>query len=264
VQSRLNRLPGSPEGPPVFSKLGDALEQCIRTCRQTRPTVKLVKKHLDTLRDGVQLLQGYDAELTDEAIRTVAAANDVLTYQVAQLRELGVLSPEVEAAGTAIAHQLESERPWRDIGALDTDLAKIRDCYFAEREQLLLWQEQQAEAARARMKSRDGFSTLTGDQSHSVLRPFAETTTSTTAEAVAPLLVYLKDPFALALQRAEDQANDLLDKILSEGDKPLIVRVDLRLRNREVETEAEVQALVDEIKTRLLEQVRPGTRVRLL
>jgi hypothetical protein len=74
----------------------------------------------------------------------------------------------------------------------------------------------------------------------------------------------LKDPFALALQRAEDQANDLLDEILSEGEKPLITRLDLQLRNREVETEAEVQALVDEIKERLLEQVRAGVRVRLL
>jgi hypothetical protein len=114
------------------------------------------------------------------------------------------------------------------------------------------------------VKARDGFSTLTGEQSHRVLRPFASTVTDTTAEAIAPPLVSLTDPFALALRRAEDQANDLLDEILSEGEKPLIARVDLRLRNREVATEADVQALVDEIKNRLLEQVRAGARVRLL
>ena len=88
--------------------------------------------------------------------------------------------------------------------------------------------------------------------------------TDTTAEAIAPPLVSLKDPFTLALQRAEDQANDLLDEILSEGEKPIIARVDLRLRNREIATEAEVQALVEEIRNRLLEQVRAGARVRLL
>ena len=84
--------------------------------------------------------------------------------------------------------------------------------------------------------------------------------TDTTAEAVAPPLTALTDPFTLALQRAEDQANDLLDEILSEGEQPLIVRVDLQLRNREVATEADVQALVEEIKERLLEHVRAGAR----
>ena len=114
------------------------------------------------------------------------------------------------------------------------------------------------------MKARNGFSTLTGEQSHRVLRPFARAVTDTTAEAIAPPLVSLKDPFTLALQRSEDQANDRLDEILSEGEKPLIARVDLRLRNREVATVAEVQALVEEIKNRLLEQVRAGAHVRLL
>ena len=70
-EGKLNRLPGSPPAPAVLRKLGDALEQCVRTCRQTKPTVKLVKKNLDVLRDGVQRLQMYDAELTDEAIRAV-------------------------------------------------------------------------------------------------------------------------------------------------------------------------------------------------
>ena len=46
--------------------------------------------------------------------------------------------------------------------------------------------------------------------------------------------------------------------------RPLIARVDLSLRNREVATEAEVRALVEEIRERLLEQVRAGARVRLL
>ena len=264
VQGQLNQLPGSPQGPAVFAKLSEGLEQCIRTCRQTKPTVKLVKKHLDTLRDGVQLLQLYDAELTQDAIRAVVTAHGVLSYQASQLKDFGIEATNVEASATRVAAQLEAERPWRDIGSLDQDLDDIRNCYLAERQRLLQWQEQQAEAARARVKARDGFSTLSGEQSHRVLRPFATAITDTTAEAIAPPLVSLKDPFALALRRAEDQANDLLDEILSEGERPLIARVDLRLRNREVATEADVEALVDEIKNRLLEHVRAGARVRLL
>ena len=264
VQGQLNQLPGSPAGPAVFVRFGEGLEQCIRTCRQTKPTVKLVKKHLDTLRDGVQLLQLYEAELTQDAIRAVAAAHRVLAYQLPQLKELGIEATNVDASATRIAAQLAAERPWRDIGALEDDLNEIRRCYLAERQRLLQWQEQQAEAARARIKARDGFSTLTGEQSHRVLRPFATATNDTTAEAISPPLVALKDPFALALRRAEDLANDLLDEILSEGEKPIIARVDLRLRNRELATEADVDALVDEIKKRLLEHVRSGGRVRIL
>src|SRR5690606_20962653 len=126
------------------------------------------------------------------------------------------------------------------------------------------WQEEKAEAARGHVTVRDGFSTLTAEQAHSVLRPIALAVTDTTPEAVAPSLASLQDPFVVALQRAEAEANDLLDAILSEGDQPLVTRVDLHLRNREVATEADVTALVDEIKARLLEQIRAGARVRLL
>lgn len=264
VQTRLNQLPGSPDGPKVFVPLADALEHCIRTCRQTKPTVKLVRKHLDTLRDGVQLLRLYDSELTADAIRAVAQAHDVLTFHVAQLAEIGVEATNVEAAASRIAAQLEAERPWRDIAALDDDLDELRRCYASERQQLLQWQEQQAEAARSRVKARDGFSSLTGEQAHQVLRPFTNATTDTTAEAIAPPLLSLKDPFLLALQRAEDEANDRLDTLLSDGDNPLIARVDLRLRHRELATEADVNALAGEITARLLEHIRTGARVRLL
>jgi len=264
VYGQLNRLPGSPKGPAVFGKLEIALEHCIRTCRQTKPTVKLVKKHLDTLRDGIQQLQVLDSELTQDAIIAVTSANRVLTNEFAQLNELGIEATNVQAAATRVQTQFEGEKPWREIAALGDDLTEIQNCYVAERQRLLQWQEQQAESRRAAVKSREGFSTLTGDQSHRVLRPLAQAMTDTSVEAIAPSLVALKDPFALALRRAEDESNEILDAILSDGEKPTIARVDLRLRNREVATEAEVDALVGEIRARLLEQIKTGARVRLL
>jgi dihydroorotate dehydrogenase len=88
--------------------------------------------------------------------------------------------------------------------------------------------------------------------------------TSTTAEAVAPTLAALDAPFVLALQQAEESANELLDEILSEGERPLIVKVDLSLRNREIATAAEVDSLLEEIRMRLLEQIAAGARVRIL
>jgi hypothetical protein len=264
VEEKLNRLPGAPPEPEALARLGDVLEECIRMSRQTKPTVMLVKKHLDALREGVRQLRLYDAELTAEAIRAVNEANNTLLYQAAQLEELESETADVEAAANQIDAQLKSERPWRDIGAIGHVLAETQAIYVTERERLLQWQEQQVEQARMRVKGRDGFSTLTADQSHRVLRPLAGAVTDTSAEAVAPSLAELEDPFILRLERAEEAANEILDQILSEGDKPLITTLDLHLRGRELANAADVAALVDEIETRLLEQIGAGVRVRLL
>ena len=264
VQGRLSQLPGAPPGPPELGRLGEALEKCLRNPRQTKPTVQAVKSHLDALQDGVSTLQLYGAELTTEAIQAVKDAHRVLGYEAAQLTDAGIGPVNVTQAVARVSTHLAADRPWLDIGTLGPDLAEIRACYHAERQRLLQWQEQQAEGARGRVRGRDGFSTLTADQAHSVLRPFAGAVTDTTAEAVAPTLTALADPFTLALQRAEDQANHLLDDILSAGDNPLITTIDLGLRNREVATQADVEALVEEIRRRLLELVRADARVRLL
>ena len=64
--------------------------------------------------------------------------------------------------------------------------------------------------------------------------------------------------------RAEEEANDRLDQLLSEDEKPLIVKIDLSLRNREVSNEAELDALLDEIRKRLLKQIESGARIRLV
>src|SRR5690606_29737822 len=122
-------------------------------------------------------------------------AHGVLVYQVKQLEQFGVGATNVEAAATRLRQQLGSERPWQDIASLAEDLEQIRAAYTRERQRLLQWQEEEAELARGRVKMREGFSTLTGEQSHRVLRPFARAVTDTTPEAIAPPLPDLKDPF---------------------------------------------------------------------
>ena len=74
----------------------------------------------------------------------------------------------------------------------------------------------------------------------------------------------LKDQFTIELQQAEAKANELLDGFLSEGEDPMIVPLDLSLKNREIRSEEDIDALVEEIRERLLEQLRSGQRVRLL
>ena len=266
VLTKLNRLPTPPDTPPSLSALDEVLERCVASARQTKPTVKLVKRHLDALRDGVTTLRLYDAELTDEAIVAVSAADSVLRHQVTQLAEMDVNASNVEMAGVRIKEQLELDKPWREIASLDDDLQQARDAYVSERQRLLQWQEGQAEVARSRIKARTGFSTLTSDQSHHVTRPLHEALTDTTPEAVAPALVALKDPFLLRLQNAEEEANGRLDELLSTGEKPLIVRCDLSktIRNREITTTADIDGLVDEIRNRLTPLVEDKKRVRLV
>ncbi len=264
VLARLDQLPGRPDAPEALSRLQEVLEQCIAKSRQTKPTVQLVKRRLDALRDGIQLLNIYDAELTSEAIQAVRRAATVRDHHVAQLRSVpGGLEAESAEAVDRLDSHLGSDRPWRDVSVLDDDLQALTEAYTGERRRLLEWQEQQAEAARGRVKAREGFSTLTGDQSHSVLRPIALALTDTTAEAIAPPLVALKDPFTLALRRAEEEANERLDELLSEGDKPLIRKVDLGLRNRELKTTADIDVLIDEIRQRLVEQLGEDGNIRI-
>jgi hypothetical protein len=264
VQERLNRLPGSPAGPAVFVRLNDALEQCLRTCRQTRPTVKWVKKHLDVLRDGIPLLRIHDSELTDDALRAVHAAQELVDWQAAQLRELGAPYGSVQESVERLATHLKGESPWREIAALDPDLESIRRGYNGERQRLMQWQESQVEAARAQITARPGFSTLTADQAHQVLRPIHAAITDTSTDAIAPALAALRDPFLVGLHRAVEEANSRLDEFLHRSGSVSFSRVDLRLQNREVASEADVEALVAEIRQRLLEQVRSGARVRLM
>jgi hypothetical protein len=76
--------------------------------------------------------------------------------------------------------------------------------------------------------------------------------------------VDLRGRFLARLGRAEEDANDALDAILSEGQQPLVTRADLALRHRELASEAEVEALVNQIRSRLLEPIRAGARVRLI
>ena len=193
----------------------------------------------------------------------------MLTYEATQLAEAGGAPSEVAEAGQLeagqlAAGQLAAGQPWSGIGALEADITEIRARYATERQRLLQRQEEQAEAARGRVKARDGFASLTAEQAHSVLKPLTGAVTDTTAEAIAPPLTALGDPVTLALQRAEVEANDLLDEMLSTGDRPLITPVDLNLHGREVATADEVRALVEEIRARLLEHVAAGARVRLL
>ena len=186
------------------------------------------------------------------------------TYQAAQIESLGVAASNVEAAATRVREHLAGQEPWQALSTLDDDLTEISNAYRIERQRLIEAQEVQVEACRQKVRGCSGFSTLTNDQAHKVLKPLTNCATATDQEAVAPTLVDLKDPFVIQLQRAEKQSIDALDGILSEQGGPVIRQVDLKLQNRELRTREDVQALVAEIEQRLLQQIEDGAQIRLI
>jgi hypothetical protein len=183
-----------------------------------------------------------------------------------QITALGIPATNVDAAATRIRVHLEGSEPWRNLAALEPDLEEIRSAYRSERSRLIKEQEQRLEASRERVRGCQGFSTLTADQNHEVVKPFTACATTTDELAIAPSLVDLKDPFLVKLQRAESAARIVLDGILLDTGKVTQVtqQVDLGLHNRELSSEDDVRALVKEIEDRLLPLVEGEGRVRIL
>src|SRR5690606_9422054 len=95
-------------------------------------------------------------------------------------------------------------------------------------------QEQEAEAAKERVKSRQGFERLEADQVHRVLRPLAQAVWDTPDDAVAPSLAELRDQFPMRLRAAEEEADELLDRELEKLDEQVVIKVPLSLRGREL------------------------------
>lgn len=121
-----------------------------------------------------------------------------------------------------------------------------------------------ADAVRAKVKARDGFATLTADQSNHVLRPVAAALPNTSDNAVSPSLLELRDGIRNALESAEEEANENLDQILSETTDSTIRKVPLGLRNREIGSKAELEALLDEVRRLVEPELAEGRRVRLV
>ena len=221
-----------------------------------------VKKNLDALRDGIQELGISLTDLTDSAVDAITKAVNIRDNQVAQLKQIERLA-EITEAIAALEQQLNSDRSWRDINSLEPHLQTIEQHYKAVRLNLIETQENQAKEIQGQIKQRQGFLKLNEKQGEYVLRSVQEATYDTTQDALYPSLLELKDSVLIKLQKAEKAANTSLDNVLSEVTEEQVVQLPLNLSGREVSTEAEIDALVNQLKERLLAQLKPNTRIRL-
>ncbi|MBL8788199.1 MAG: hypothetical protein JNJ59_25115, partial [Deltaproteobacteria bacterium] len=129
---------------------------------------------------------------------------------------------------------------------------------------------------------------LRADGKPPVLRLFGRVGASSGADDLSPELLALGEPFHKQLGLAYDEALEKLDELerqmrvaqlqVERGAgrdvrapteaaphpvSPATVVIDLKLSRRTVSTEAEVAALVDEIRETLMAEISAGKRVRL-
>ncbi|MEG4814880.1 BREX system P-loop protein BrxC [Microcoleus sp. K5-D4] len=262
LEKRYNRLPNRPDLPPALVKLREALEKSMRS-RQVEDTVITVKKNLDALRDGIQELGISLTDLSDSGIEVVAKTAKIRDHQVAQLQQIDRIA-EVKPAIDALIDHLNCERPWRDINSLKPHLETIEEHYKAVRLSLIEQQDKQAETIRSRIKQRQGFIKLNEKQGDYVLRPIHKAVPDTTQDSLYPSLLELRDSAILRLQTAEQEANTYLDNTLSQVTDEQVIQLQLNLSGREVSTPEEIEALANQIKERLLAQLKPNTRIRII
>lgn len=262
VEKRFNELPGRPTLPPALEKLERALEECCRS-RQVQKTVVEVKRRLDVLRDGFEQLGVLQAELTDEAIRSVQDAARVRDHELAQLRSVEELAG-LETDAELITSHLAADRPWRDSGPLAPAIGRLRARYVEVRRALLNGQSADAEAAKGRLKLRPDFARLDADQAYRVLRPISDLLVDTTPEAVSPTLLEIRDRFASRIHAAEALANDRLDEELARIDPQPVVKVETHLRGREITNRAQLQTVLQDLEERIGPLVDQGIRVRIV
>lgn len=263
IGQRFRRLPRNTAYPEALDKLEAALVSCAANVRRTEATVLAVKRALPALRDGLPLLRRMEVELTEEAIAAVTTAFDVVTYEWPGLLALGPTDAARAAAHAITAHVTEP-RPWEDVAELAKNAKLVRDEFRERRQQVLVQHDADVEAALDRLKRREGFDRLDADQRFKVTQHLREGAAANTDEkAIAPPLEALESHLAVRRANAENKALQQLDSLReSTGGRP-VVEVSLALAGREIESEAELERLLDDLRERIRHELAANHKVRL-
>jgi hypothetical protein len=117
---------------------------------------------------------------------------------------------------------------------------------------------------RDRIKRKDGFDRLDGDQRHAVLRHLTEGTAPGTDEkAIAPALEALEGQLATRREAAESKALAQFDAFRETVGALPVVEISLGLGGREIDSEAELDRLLADLRARILHELTAKHRVRL-
>lgn len=266
VQSLLRRIPNTPQ-PRALDKLEAALEACRRN-RNTDPTLKALKRHLDALRDGMVELRRLETDLNEDRVAQLADAKtfrdlflDQLTDEVTAGR---VDEVRVAPAAAGLVECLENAQPWERCSTLTESVQSLRAVYAERRKAILASHQARIEETLATLKLREGFDTLGQDEQYQVLEPVRSGAPfDTTLETSVPSLAQLQERFPERLREAVEKALLRLDELReSRGEKPTVT-VALPGSGQEIDSEDELERFLGELRVRLLAEIRAGHRVRL-
>ncbi len=263
IGERFRRLPRGTEYPGDLKKLEDALESCQKQVRHVEPTMLALKRALPALRDGLVLLRRIEAELMDEAIDAVNVASEIVTYEWPNLQAIGP-TDEARAAAEALRAHLSATRPWEDVADLTKHAERVRAEYREKRRAILDRHEIELDAAIKRIKQREGFDKLDADQRFTVTSHLLVGAAANTDEkSIAPALEALEGQLAAKRAAGEHKSLQQLDALReSSGARP-VVEVSLDVAGREIETEAELERLVDDVRQSILKELNAKHRVRI-
>lgn len=262
LHRRVSKLESRPRFTKPLEQLGEVLQKCLRS-RLTEETLLTTVANLDALRDGLVELRITLSDLSEENLADLAEAQGVLKSQGRQLQELGG-ETDLEAEIQALREHLEQSKPWLDIKSVGPVVKRLRKAYIEQRQEMLEGHDHLADELREAVKRRDGFATLETGKAEAVLRPIRDALCDTTASKLEPSLVFLRDSVPAKLHLAGDEANRRLDAMLADAGKVQVVQVKAGLAGRELSSPQDVEALLDELRERLLAQLKNDVRIRLL
>jgi hypothetical protein len=204
-----------------------------------------------------------ESDLADAAVTAVNTATEIHTYEWPGLLGIGP-TDEARAAAASLHAHLRTERPWEDVGQLAQHADVVRGEFRERRRAILARHEVELEQALDRIKRREGFDRLDPDQRHKVLQHLREgAAAGTDDKAIAPPLEALEGLLAARREAGERRAVQQLDAFReSSGARP-VVEVPLGLSGREIETEADLDRLLADLRARILQELSAKHRVRL-
>jgi hypothetical protein len=201
--------------------------------------------------------------LTPESIELLRDAEAVIAHIWPSVEAVGATAEERQAAET-LRSSLGTERPWEGALELAPVVERLREGYRSRRRAFLEAHDRAVEGAIEGLKRVNGFERLTADERHRVLSHLRDGAARGTDErAVAPPLEALETLLATKRVAAASKARAELDALLEGMGETPVVEVAVELSGREIETEAELDRLLAELRRRVLHELAVRHRVRL-
>ena len=251
--------------PQRLNDFSESLRLCCKD-RRVQPTVTTLHSQLDTLKEGLALVNEIEESLTDTAIGVILRLQKIQKYHIPQLADIGI-KEETHSDNDTIEQQLSSETPWRGYADVLASAENIEKLYLEKRTYLMTKQLEYYDAAVEQIKKCPDFSKLSIDQAASVIKLMDMALIETKEDELMPSLIVLKQADH-NIQAALAKAYDMIDEFLggeNGGDPPIIEKISLSmLKNKTFQTESDLDAELGKFRDICVEVIKEGKVIRLI